>query len=443
MADEYTAASQGLPEDTAPLTAGEDFVPTVYGKELLTAGDAELTHGGTVESMGTAMTLDAEMLTSGLATTVALKAQLAGGLYNSDFAIGPPHPDEPLGENNALPYWRVGDASADGIPVAPLYWVEDADAPGGYSIQTRHTGPDGDNYRAFIEQVIPVAPGQRVLMPRGIWSFDDTYTGAVTGQLSRGIVQATFFDYAGNGLEPTNTFDPYGITDGGRPQGQSYPGIALSGQTHQTPREAALFPVSVPQSARYALIRYLFWSNSANGENEVLTLSEVSCREPRLRYVGLSFVHEDIAANTTVPWYLASHSTTVSSVNVGVEQYVTPAPGWVESISLNTNAARTAGYFHVQAFDADIAGHIGPYLTVDGTHKGNDGPRLYASMGPKLSTTTPSAFAGGNDAVNFFGPGEVLRVQSTSVGYAPTTADGVCHVTLALIDDYLPNNQNH
>lgn len=76
---------------------------------------------------------------------------LAMGLYNASFFMSPPRPDLPIGEDNAMPYWRTGGAST-----SPMEWRQEALVPSGTEV-IRLTGTavaNGDD--VYIEQIVPV-----------------------------------------------------------------------------------------------------------------------------------------------------------------------------------------------------------------------------------------------------------------------------------------------
>lgn len=430
MADEYSAP-EGLPEDIEPLTVAETAVPTIYGEELFTGGDSDVTHDGTSDLIvsGGIQLADAT-LQAGLATAQSNKFALAG-LYNSDFSLGPPNPSEPISENNPLPFWRYGNYSATGGTPVPLYWVADSTAPGGYAIRAQGSyafNPTNGSGTSYIEQVVPVAPRQRVLMPIGIFSWDDTIVGGGSGQRSYGQVYIGPFDSTG------------AQSQSGDSAAQGVPAANSAASLHLDPNDPAFIPYTLPADTRYALVRFEFVSRTDSGEAtpETLSLREASCLPPKVRYATISFYYSSIPASGNVTWLTGAPFTTG-----GARQYFPPAPGWVESISMNIAGARTGGTLLVQLNDADTGNCLGPYLRVNAAHVGNATPKLFANGKPNDGGSV-SANPGDYDDYNWFKAGTTLRIQSLSTGtFAPTNLDAVCWVTLALIDERFYDNENH
>jgi len=439
QADEYFPGSEALPEDIEPLTASDETFPSIFGEEMYTPGDDGLTIDNEDIDVGS---LDSDMLAYGLATSKALHMQLSGGLFNSDFSIGPPTPGEPIGDNNPLPGWKFGDEGAPGG--LRLYWVDDATAPGGKSIRGHADVGEVDEKFVYIEQVVPVAPRMRVLAPTGLWSY-------ASGQELLGYVECQFYDYLGAMLANVAGDTDSVIAEQGFGDESTY--ASGGAQLHQTPDEVALVIGAVPEGARFMLVRYMWFVETIDtisvATAQATDLKEAFAGEPTLFYASASFYQENLPGTVgyNADWLMGSHGSSGSFTTGSIEGFIAPSTGWVHSIAARINTARTAGQTSIQSRSSTTAYAIGPYVDIDGNNNGYTDDLVYSRGIPYFeSTSNRETNAGSGELWNIFAGGERIFVRSRSTGsntWAPTSADGVAQVTFALVDERGASNPNH
>lgn len=425
-------ALDGLPEDEEPLLYDDPSVPSIYGSEVFLPGDESITVDGS--------TLDEEMLANGLANSLAVRASIAGGLWNGDFRLGPPHPDEPISDNNPLPYWRVGADQEGGVR---LYW----EAYGGGG-RIRAEAVVGAAYEddAFIEQVIPVHPRQRYIVPSGL--YDVSGLGAGGGDLLGYVV--------------AKPFDATGVAQNSGVIAEQ--GDTRAGFGHTGPYEAAYVPMLIPDVGEvtsggtatyptaYALVKFIFRTDSSISAQQTRYLYDAYAGPPRILSASQQFV-VDALADATQNWYCPSDNSTYTGSGVGIHQFIPQHDGWIEGLSVVIDAPRATGQQSIGVWETQNNTFIGPVVEID---VDNTGDSYTSGGGSFIHATGRIDFAASQEAnivdhrdnnprYNWFKSGMMFRVRSESTGtnpWSPVTADGCATVTFALVDDRRERNPN-
>lgn len=371
------------PEDAQPLTLSPDSLVDAWGDPRFSDVDDP----------------DQESWTgSGPAASVgpSLQTSLTSGLVNADFLAGPPDASAHIGDENRLPGWSWVVAQGGGIFAD---WVDDSASPSGKAI-TWTVVDAASSDEAYIEQVAPISPRQRLRVPEM--------------RLTQPTAASTSFFIRLQFL----TVD--GSTTGSEVSGSATMGVGSDPQTAYAP------PTAIPSNARYMRIRVGLKADGGTIASESVTLREVFAGDPNVIYE--TYVTTAVALPGTGTQDLGvGASNSDGAIASGLERYL-PVPivssvvaptglAWVESVRVRLSTPRTAGSVTFQARDVNGGASYGPIATIDGTN-------------------TQLMLAVGGPGANNLPFGAHLKVRATGSSFTPTTADAIVWVTVGYVIGY-------
>lgn len=163
MPDENRNPRYGRPEETEPLTASPEVLVSKYADPKFAPGDEQAAFTGD------------DSIDTGLAIAPLITDFRTAGLFNAGFLYGPPRPDEPISNENPLPFWRLvrgdtafpGDADYyEGSDESHIqaYWVDSDESRSGKAIRfVVHAPPNGGTAvtSLYFSQTIPVSHNQQ------------------------------------------------------------------------------------------------------------------------------------------------------------------------------------------------------------------------------------------------------------------------------------------
>jgi hypothetical protein len=415
-------------------------MPGIYGEEFFYPGDAELTIDG--EDQDTSA-LDPDVVADAVANSRAMRLILDGGVLNGDFRTGPPRPQDPIGPDNPLPGWRYGGGTAatgawDSPDGLTLYWREDDDGQG-YGPHIECVADEAQTLEVYaeryiyIEQLVPIASRERVLMPRALCSYDG------------GSALLTYIEGTPYGLDGQPT-DETVIAEQGFGGEASYASGGL--QLHQQPVEAASV-ITPNHGGQFLLIRIMFYTNNwVLSPPESKKVYEVTNAKPALLMWSGGFGKRNMSQATGTNdnyWYDEDNS----AITTAARGMIAWSTGWNAGIGLRSNAARTSGQYAVGAYSLSQGSCIGPAVDIDSAHDGFNADSvtgyLYArSRGPYYADTTRRTAAvdtqgsrnAGNTQWNIFSGGERLNVRGRSHGtgnFIPANTDSMAFPSFVMV----------
>jgi hypothetical protein len=442
LTEETRGGPEGLPEDLEPLTAsasGGGF-SGAYGESFFEPGDAELTIDGEDQDSSN---LDPAAVDEAIANSRAMRLILDGGVLNGDFRQGPPNPSDPIGPNNPLPGWRYGGGTGlpgdiDSSEGLSIYWREDDDGSGyGPHIEcVADEALSGEVYEeryVYVEQLVPIASRERVLLPRALCSYDG-------GSALLAYIEGTPYYLDGGTAGETHISE----------QGFGGESVYASGgpQLHQTPVEAAAVITPNPYGGQFLLIRLMFYTNNwVSSPPETSKVYEVTNAKPTLATWSGGYGQTNLVSatgSTDIWWYDESNAT----IPTAARSFISFSTGWCTGIGMRTGTARTGGNYAVSGYALNQGNCIGGAVNIDAAHDGFNADfsygYLYArSAGPYFADTTVSTtFPGTQHSLNgprqwnIFSGGERLGVKGHSHGagnFTPTGVDGMAYPNFVMV----------
>lgn len=262
---------------------------------------------------------------AGIGFAAASEAYLTAGLYNADFAIGPPDATDTIDDQNALPYWRLTGATASAVHVT---WGTSAAGPSGRAVTFAIDYLAASEW-VYFEQVVPVDPRRAVYIPELTVGTATTSTTAVAASL-----RAAFLDATGTALAAATRAD------------LDWTNAAQS---------FAIAPIYPPSTARFLRVRFGVTSTAAYSTATTQAFYQAWNGAAMPSYATLTCADLTFGA-----------AGTATSTFSGLGVFRAPAYGWVSSLSIGGGTAPTGNTYVLSVYNATQSKVCTPTVTMTG-----------------------------------------------------------------------------
>lgn len=316
----------------------------------------------------------------------ALWGLIDSGVANGDFAEGPEDDDVDIDDvENKLPNWSIRTVSGTSMSIQR---TADAAARSGFSLEFTATSAVATD-EIYLEQVVPIQSNIRYVRPLAVG------------------IQAGGFEPALD-LQLRSQFLKEDLTTTGSETSTSVFGVSLA--------EHSVWHVRRPPADAMFMRLRLRWIASGNVASYTAHIRFVGAKMPQLHYVTLFGGRTaSFTAGTTDDIYMLD-----DGIVAGVNQFLAPMDGWVQSLSARIDDPRTAGTLTFRVHDLTLAADITEgQCVIDGSF----------TQG-RVQTQNLD----GRTVPDFFSFDRLRLVGVSSGAFAPVTANAVVTAVLAMYE---------